>query len=552
MTGEVGLLPALISQNALHWLVISTAVVGCITFIIAALRNRPQTLFFTLTLSITSLIVVSNGQDTAIHAWRSLYLFESLKAGNLDLLLTLDKTSLPVFYFYSPLTYELSWPFLWIGFTALQSTRLIASLGFILMAYSTRTMICRAIDPLAQDYKTASLLSVAFLSANYVYHNYLTRGALPEALSYALVSVIIVSLLDNKYFLSMLLIALQIMVHPVLFVQSFSAEAVILIMLDKRFFLKIWRIASVYGSAMVLSSPLWLFGLVNKASIDGIKGLPIKFEDTFVSLASIISLEDYRCVGIFILSIVLIMMINTHRVLTWQTILGIIAFTATLLIQLEPFKPWISSLPIINLSLFIWRWSFVSAIIGVTIIAVLWKKCTGRFIVHTLVILSAIPVYNVLEIRMTTANFFKPDPELHTGFKELFAKRDGYHTWGFGEFMPNYTTMPDGCKRVDKDHSQLVDYALLREKPMVVNGTVAIPIAPIGIVKYLRDGEQAQDLSVCDRQLLIPVNRPQTTIAAQEDFMMQNPLLRFALPVLVLLAIVAVLLTQRQPRHLTT
>ncbi len=549
MIDKVEQLPVLMSQNPLSWLIIGIAAVSCITFVIAALRNRPQTLFFALTLSITSLIVVSNGQDTTIHAWRSLYLFESLKANHLDLLLTLDNISLPIFYFYSPLTYELTWPFLWMGFTALQSIRIIASLGFILMAYSARTMICRAIDPLAQDYKIASLLGVVFLSVNYVYHNYLTRGALPEALSYALVPIIIVSLLDNKYLLSMLLIALQIMVHPVLFVQSFSAEAVILLMLDKQFFSKTWKIASVYGSAMVLSSPLWFFGLANKTSIDGINGLPIKFEDTFVSLTSIVSLEDYIGVGFFIVSILLIVVINTHRTLTWQTILGIIAFTATLLIQLESFKPWISSLPIINMSLFIWRWSFVSAIIGVTVIAVLWKNCTSHLIVHTLIILSATPVYNALEIRLTAANFFKPDPDPPINFKELFAKIDGYHTWGFGEFMPNYTTMPDGCKTVDKDHSQLVDYAQLREKPMAVKGTVAIPNAPIGIVKYLRDGEQAQNLSVCDGQLLIPVTHPQTTITAQEDFMMQHPLIRFALPVLVLLAIVAVLLTQHKHRY---
>jgi len=49
--------------------------------------------FFVLVLSIISMIIVSNEQDTAIHAWRSLYLFESLKAKHLDLLLTIDNTS---------------------------------------------------------------------------------------------------------------------------------------------------------------------------------------------------------------------------------------------------------------------------------------------------------------------------------------------------------------------------------------------------------------------------------------------------------------------------
>jgi hypothetical protein len=142
-----------------------------------------------------------------------------------------------------------------------------------------------------------------------------------------------------------------------------------LFLLDKEIFYKLWKIGLIYSGAIFLSTPAWFFGLLNRKAIDGVNGLPIKFEQTFVAPKSLLDPFSLTSVGPYILLLLILTLCPPTRAMNYRLVLSLGFLASTVLIQIDLFKSLVISIPLINTSLFIWRWTFVTAIIAAVLIA---------------------------------------------------------------------------------------------------------------------------------------------------------------------------------------
>jgi hypothetical protein len=510
---------------------------------VAAVKTRAKYMYLVISVFIAVIIFFSAGHDTATHAFRSIILDESIESGAPNLMIKFNEASLPIFYYYSTVIYTLTVPLIHFGISAVHAINLIGVVSFSLMAIGFLRVAQRATLVTSDNRDSAFLVGAAFLSVNYVYLNYIGRGAISEALSFSIVPVAVLAILNRNCILSALLISFQIMVHPVIFIQSFVSEVAMLLILDKALVRGIFTTLLIYLMAVAISAPFWLPQFIHKGAIRGVEALPVKFEDTFLRLTSLIDPGAFASFGPWFVILFIIVFSISIRNATWQVKGCSAILIATILLQLQISEPWVVKLPILNLSLFVWRWMFVSAIIGATIIGVLWRERINH-IALIIVYLSGMSVI------ITSARYTIPTGKSFVLTNSAIRDSQDNVVWGVSEFMPNYSSFPQDCSQKLNSESIRVPYSRLREAPLIVNGPIMITNGPIGIVTYLRDGEAVKDIVACDSSLVIPILHSNTTVEVRGDTILDNPWLKILLPIAVLLGILGVLLSRRGwPRH---
>lgn len=517
-------------------ILIVIATVSCVLFALAAVKGRTGSMLGILLATTSILIFICVGADTEQHAFRSILLADELRYWNANLILNLEVGPVPIFYYYSTVIYTFAALLMQVGLSAMHAINFIAVLSFLLLAVGFLRLAIIAIGPGVEKRDSAYLVGMVFLTINYVYLNYIFRGAISEALSNAFVPIIVVAIINRKHITSTLLISFQIMIHPVVFIQSFIAEAALLLMFNTIFrnmLLEIVKITLMYMTAVFISTPFWFPGLFNRSAIVGIQGLPVKFEDTFLKLVSLVDPHATTGLGLWFPLLFVLVLCVSNRHVTWRVTAGLLVLGATILLQLQITRPWVTTLPIINLSLFVFRWMFVSAILGTTILALLW---TPRIRLPALILVSFAAINTIV-----LSTFYT----IHSGvrFFETNAEIRAYHNqysgvWGTSEFLPNYSSLPKDC--IDRNNSTPLTFTQLQMGPVTLGVPAIIPNAPIGIVTYVRDGDIVRDMVSCNDELIIPIFHSGSILDVRGDIFIRHPWFKILLPVATLLAIIAI------------
>jgi hypothetical protein len=164
--------------------------------------------------------------------------------------------------------------------------RLLALASFCLMLWSMLALANRALSSggSSEDHRRAvTLITLIFVSANYVIQNFLTRSAGPETMAYAAIPLAILLILERRILAASCLIALQISLHPVIGPQIIVATFLLSVLLEWPQMLRPWHYFVVLVAALSLSAPFWLIPWLERDAIQGVAALPVRFSETFLS-----------------------------------------------------------------------------------------------------------------------------------------------------------------------------------------------------------------------------------------------------------------------------
>lgn len=511
------------------------------------LKGRAAITFWVVACALSGFQILADGHDILHHAFRTSVVYSALAGGTPDLMVTLQDTTLPIFYYYSTLSYSFAASLMALGLSAILAIKIIAAISFVVMAVGVLKLFRRSVAAGVANSDAAYLIATIFLCANYVHMNYSVRTAIPEALAYAFIPVVVIALLDRRWGPALLAIAFQIMAHPVVFPQCFVAVLALLFALGHEPW-RDWRsLLAVFAGAMILASPFWLPGLLDAESIRGADALPIELEDTFLTIGQIFDPIEFRGLGPWLpLTLVLAMWVSWRNA-TWRAAVAGIAFAATLAIQLEIARPLMVQIPLLDLSLFVFRWMFVAALLGSTMVALLWSRSLNGRVGMTLATLAglnaiAVSVYLTLP---SASSLIKTDEEIVAAYE---IKSDS-PSWGLAEFLPDYSELDNACALAGRGDAIRLTYSQLRDGPVKSTGPLIIPNAPIGVVHYLQNGRRVEDIASCADALVVPIEGPDALVEVREATLFRFPIIKFFLPAVVLLALVA-LTRKRRPRDL--
>lgn len=471
------------------------------------------------------LVIFGIGDDTFVHAFRTLAVADQFRNAKLDLFGDVGGYTLPVFYFYTTLPYSLAAPLTFIGIPSVQAVNIVSASFLLILAYGIKDLVSLVYVGPDRSGTMAAFFSALFLGSNYVYQNFVVRAALPEAMAYALVPFAVAALLRNSYMLAMAIIALQIIAHPPIFPQALFLQVVLILTFAKvtaRFSVR--ALLSVCG-ALLLSSPAWLPAFAHRHSILGIDNLPVTFEQTFLTPTELLNPLAFNSIGPYLLIMVFVALYRFGRSFDIRTTILFILFACVFLWQSTLLRGMVVDIPLMDISLFIWRWMFVAAMLGMFAVFLAWRGCVTS---TPLAIVLALSIAQSLIVATSQSRglMFR-DAEVLSHFKTTGAR----NAYGIGEFLPDYRELPDRCDLITGESVTTLSFPTLREQPIVVDKPVLLRDAPIGIVRYTLDGRSVA-LAHCDGDLVLNVSGGKGTLKVSGDLMVSWPALKYLPPVI--------------------
>lgn len=486
-------------------------------FAVALGQGRSRQAFWCVVVLFLVNIVCASGEDIEIHIYRAIVIADQVRHGALSLLVSdvAAGDSLPVFVFYGFTPYLLPSVLNLVGLSGHLSVTLSLCVTFFILALG----ISRVVEGTPDEGDRAAslhhryLAAILFVGANYVIGLWTQRSALAEIWVYALVPWVVVALgTPGRKWLLTALLFLQLSMHPVIFAHGFVCALVVAIGLSREApFQLVRRCAVPFALAVVLALPFWLPPFLFKGAILGLTALPVRFEDTFLSLGDLLSRRHMRNLGICLPLAVAIAAVGFRPASPWRFRMLAAAFVFAMLVQTTILRDVAVNIPLLHHSVFVWRLMLPAAFVafGALLAMGVARAPTLHTVFAAIALLSTV---NAMVIVLGGApaairySLTAPDDasELHD-----YAGRN--KVWGRREYMPDYTGLPTACEN-DTPRLRFED---VRKGVAVTTPYVRIPNGPVGAVTYSANGQRLQP-KACEADLVLGPLPAGATVQASE------------------------------------
>lgn len=477
---------------------------GTLAVVVAIVRGRSRQAYWCGVALVVGDFLFAWGDDTYTHVFRIAAIADQLREGAPSLML-IDPASgegLPTFVYYSIVPYLLPVLLDLVGVPAVIAFKVVGALLFVVMAAGLGALIEQTSGDDRDRGRKEYLVALLFVSAGYVYALWCTRASLAEFWVASLIPWTARYLVvpDGRRPL-VVLFALQAAGHPIVLLHGLIGALPVAWALARTSLLEMARRAALpLLIALVLASPYWLPQFFWQTLILGPAALPTKFADTFLALRDLVDPRHFRNIGPWMpLGIAAFIFVARGRMslpfwLLAAATAGILAIETTYL------RPAAVHLPMLALSLFVWRLLFPAAFLafGTLLVGVRDMPTTRLRGLAPLAILS---VLSMVWVMASLAPGYLP--KLTAGGSDRQARAQHYASapvWGVREFKPDTARLPRLCP-ADGD-LQRASYLELRGGLTTERAFIAVPQGPIGIVDYRADG---RDLAVaaCGEKLVL-------------------------------------------------
>jgi hypothetical protein len=525
-------------------LYLAAMAVLAVVAVVQIVRGRGGQAFWAVVACILASLVFAFGEDIGHHVYRLVAVRDQLRQGHLSLLLT-DATgeSLPIFVFYSFIPYLPAIALNLVGLSAHAALKVVLVGAFFVMALGLWRLVELASER-GLSRNAGHLIAILFVSANYVHGVWLMRTAFAELSVYCLIPWVVVVLLRKDRVGLAALLFLQMAIHPVVFIQAFAAELVVAWALSRESPLAMARACIVpVIAALLAASPFWLPQILWKGLILGPEGLPVRFADTFLTWGELFDRRSYHTVGFFLPLAVVVTIAATGARLSGRAWLLVGAFAVSLVIQTQSLRPIAQHIPTLSYSLFVWRLMLPAAFIGFGALLVAWRTppVAREWPLAAVTLLATLNVLVVLigGAPATIALSLEPRGDRHwyQGYSESRSP------WGKREFAANYAAVPARCDVPTAD-LQVVPFDQLTKGMAARTAYLAVPQAPLGILRYLADGKAAE-VGGCGESLVLGPLPPGATVRGVESAAAWLLWLRLGVFALLAMALMAVLAARR-------
>ena len=477
-------------------------------------RNRPRQVFWAAVAMVLLNTVISAGDDGYTHAYRIAALSEAYGEGRIGMILATPGTgqALPTFVFYGVLPYLPGALLDLAGLPAWIALRIALCAQFLVMAVGLQVLLdrTRPVDAAPGRVTADYLIATLFVLANYVFTLWSTRNALAELWVYSFIPWVVLAILrPGSGRMLVLLFFLQAVSHPIVLAQALVCELAIpycLSTLSWRVFVQRWL--GPLAIALVLAVPFWLPQVLWKDLILGPGGLPGRFEDSFRPLLGLVHGRDFRSIGPWLPLAMVTAVIAARGRLDGRFWIASALGLAVLMLQWSVVSALVAQIPVLNLSVFVWRLMLPAAFLAFGAALVGWRQLVRPPVVVLLplVALSALAmqwaemvslpgtlpaVAHPLDDRTMIANFGRAQP-----------------IYGVREFLPQYRRLPVSCPPADA--RQRVSFDDLRRGVVAERPYLVLREGPIGFVDYV--APQA----ACGADLVLGPVRPGETMRVSE------------------------------------
>lgn len=467
-------------------------------------RRRPQQALWCVAAAIAVDLLFYTGDDTSTHAYRIAALADQLRGGTFGPLL-IDPTSgdaVPTFVYYSVLPYIVPVLLDLAGVPALYAFKL-AMVGHLAVLVAGLQLLLRRLAPNRAEPASvpACLAAILFVAANYVGALWFARAALGEIWVYSLMPWVVAASLSPRSGRWLALgLFLQISGHPVILAQALLAEVVVAWSLSGAAPLALarrWLVPAI--AAVGLAVPFWLPQVLAQSLILGPAALPSVFADSFFGLAELARPQHLRTVGLWLplAAVLLIVAARARLPLRFWIPAGLAAVLTAL--QVKALYPVTGRLPMLELSLFVWRLALPVAFLLFGALVAGWRTASAAAD-RPLALLAALAALSLAFVMLQ----FPPSlaDSLARGWADdrrlmaAFGRSD--IVWGTREYLPNYA----GTPRVCEGEAVPVAYRHLRDGVTAAAPFVRVRHGPVGLVDYRADGVRLAP-AACDDALVL-------------------------------------------------
>ena len=489
--------------------------------------------------------VFSWGDDGFTHVYRIVALAQEYRAGQPGMLLTNPTTGqvLPVFVFYGVLPYLPGAALNLLGVPAWIAFRLLLVAQYLVFAWGLQVLLDRSRPAGAPASRVSSdfLVGILLLQANYVFTLWPSRSALAELWVYSLVPWVAASILRPGSGRALVaLFFVQAVSHPIVLAQALVCEVALpfcLSTLSVRAFARRW--AGPLAVALLLAAPFWAAQFLWKDLILGPAGLPPRFEDSFRTLTGLVHGRDFRSIGPFLPLALLVALVATRGRLDRRFWIATVLAVAALFVQWTGVAALVSKIPVLNLSVFVWRLMLPAAFLAFGAVLIGWRGIARPplAILSSLAALAALAMmWSSLLAKERTFALLSHPPDDRASLVDYDR---GNGIFGIREFLPQYARLPATCP--PEDDIQRASYNDLRRGLVARRSFVAVADAPFGFVDY------SAPLGACRNDLLLGPVKPGETVQVSERTVNRLFVVRMAeLAILALLALI-VFLPSRRP-----
>ena len=428
------------------------------------------------------------GDDSYSHVYRIAALTEEYAAGKPGMLLTNPTTGqvLPVFVFYSVLPY-LPGTFLnMLGIPAWIAFKIVLIGQHLILAFGLQVLLDRSRPAEAPASRVTAdfAIGILFLLANYVYTLWPARAALAELWVYSLVPWVAAAILRPGGGRALVgLFFVQAVSHPIVLAQALICEIAVPYCMGRmsmREFIRRWLGPLLV--ALLLASPFWAAQFLWKDLILGPAGLPLPFENSFRTVTGLVHGRDFRSIGPFMPIALVVAVIAARGRLDLRFWIATGLTIGLLLVQWVGLRDLVSRIPVLNLSVFVWRLMLPAAFLAFGAVLVGWRQLARPpvGILSTLAFLAAASMlWSSLLSKEKTLAIVDQAPDDRAALVD-YNRGDGI--FGIREFLPKYARLPALCP--PDGEVQRASYNDLRRGLVAQKSYVAVADAPFGFVEY--------------------------------------------------------------------
>lgn len=487
---------------------------------LALWRGQGRTAYWLGVAVVVLNIVFSWGDDTYTHIYRIVALSEQFRHGEPGMLLTNPTTGqvLPVFVFYSVLPYIAPTLLDLVGVPAVVSFKLALAAQYLVMAIGLVVLIeaSREAHSLRRRDGADYVVALLFLFANYVYTLWCTRAALAEIWVYSFIPWVVAGIVAPWRTRSLAgLIFLQACGHPIVLAQSLVCELIVPLALARLSLAELVRRSlPALLLALLFAAPFWLPQFLWKDFILGPAGLPDELLQSFRTLTDTFHVRDFRSIGPWMPLAILLLALAAGFRLSAGVWFAMVVWLGVLALQSVYLSALMMKVPVLNLSVFIWRFMLPASFLAFGVLLAGWRQAD----MASPRLLGALALLSVGAMMWVSAG---QAPRYFVKLAGAQADRQaqidydrGDGIWGIKEFLPRLATLPTLCP--GEERVQKIRYGQLRTGILAERPYLAIKDGPFGFVTYVADG-QAVPLGACGQELVLGPVKAGQTLAVRES-----------------------------------
>jgi hypothetical protein len=481
-----------------------------VLFLLCVRSGQFARAFWCVILMLVVDFLFSSGEDTSHHVYRIVALTAQLRHGGIDLLLTNPATGevFPVFVYYSFVPYILPVLLHIAGCAPLVAFKIAMALQLLVFAAGLQALLTKI--PLTQEphaSRAGYLLCILLVTATYVDGLWWTRAALGEVWVYSLAPWVVYAILSPcRPRLLFMLLFVQICAHPIVFIHSLVAEFVVAFGVSSLSLVTVLRrTVAPLAIALAVGSPYWLPQFLWIHDVLGNSAIPIKFGDTFLYAADIISPLRPRNLGICLPLAVATMIGAARERLPLRAWVLVASCAALLALQHARLRGITTHVPVLDLSQDVWRLMFPTAFVAFAALVAGWRALSTPA-TRVLCILTVLAPFSLLLFHAIT---WLDNPKLWAHVRYDDAGYADYlragNLWGVAPFAPNYAELPQNCDAALSGETLSASFRQLRTGVRADSGVVSVKGAPIGFVDYKVNGVLIHPYACRDALLFGPL-----------------------------------------------